>query len=516
MNISDFMSDLDSVDTAIGIDTQSLLNKGGGQDYNDVVNSLSYAYVDVGKKVPRDLPANKLRLNPVTTFSIKYHLDADQLEWLEKEVPSRRFRYEPEKAHDHPRTNILNPINESVIIEKFRGAPFVDLHGNAARNAHLKGNARVYRGKFTTRDYLRETVDGDKTLDYISTDWVLTQNVGVKFFLANHSAYYLSIEDIASIVYSTKGAELHAIVHRHDRLRGKINGEFDYIVDEYGYVHQISPLGETYSHPSMEPYFHQYEANTSKGVIAWTANKMAGDTYHLKFVACPGYDSTKVKPFALPKYGEKADPVIKVTAPDYKIKSVFGYEWITYNDHADVVLDNIALYDKLCKFIAGKDRTETTLKDLSLFCRRLIDKNDLFAKHSGEYFEIPHEHMIWYILAAFYQGIENENRAMLHYRRKHRKEVKLHQSLKEDITAKDSTISDTFKDVTDAAVTASTQTLKFMGAIGDSCGATLAKDIVLNGASRVVLEMMQSDEMPGTYHYKDKDKGPKVLVKGLA
>jgi hypothetical protein len=287
-------------------------------------------------------------------------------------------------------------------------------------------------------------------------------------------------------------------------------------VDEKGYVHQFTPLGEKYEHPTFEPYFHQHEAMTSKGAITWTINKLGGEAYHFKFVAAPGY-SKEIKPFVVPDLKSKAKPSVKIQTPDYQVKSLFGYEWITFIDHKEVVLDNMPLFDRLCKFIANKDRNESTMKDLSLYARRLTDKNDLFAKHSHEWYDIPHEHMVWYVQAAFYADIENEITAMLHFRRKFRKQVTLHQKLKDSITCKDTTISDRIKDVADAAVTASTQTLRSVSALGRVTGATLAADYVLQSSRALDWGGVWTDGVQATSYTKAPDEklDPRAAIKGL-
>jgi len=290
-------------------------------------------------------------------------------------------------------------------------------------------------------------------------------------------------------------------------------------VDENGYVHQYTPLGEKYEHPTFEPYFHQHEAKTSKGVITWTTNKLGGEAYHVKFVAAPGYHK-EVKPMALPDLKAKANPVIKIETPDYQIKSVFGYEWITFKDNKSVVLDNMPLYDRLCKFIANKDRNESTMKDLSLYARRLTDKNDLFAKHSHEWYDIPHEHMVWYVQAAFYADIENEIAAMIHFRRKFRKEVSMHQQLKEAITARDTTISDRIYDAKDAVVTASAQTLRSVSNLGQVTSNMLGGHVVLKHVTKFLDPTLYSDQkfdMPGGFESLGNSGpgDPRDLIKAL-
>jgi hypothetical protein len=309
---SDFMSDLDSIDTAINVNVPPK-----AIDKSEMMTELMQKYVyRQAQKVPRNLDPKKLILNPVETFSIKNVLTADQLAKIEEEAPYRRFRYEPVKPHDHGVSNTWYTLNERTVLESFKGQPFVDLHGRATRNADLKVNATIYRGRYNTRDYMRWTEDGDKVKDLISVDWAVRQNPGTKYWYSNHSAYYMSLEEIGAIVYSTHQAEFHAIVHRHDRLKGTLNGELDYIVDENGYVNQFTPLGEKYEHPTFEPYFHQHEAKTTKGVITWTMHKLGGEAYHIKFVAAPGYHK-EVSDMPMPNLNTKAKPVIEIEIRDY-------------------------------------------------------------------------------------------------------------------------------------------------------------------------------------------------------
>jgi len=216
-------------------------------------------------------------------------------------------------------------------------------------------------------------------------------------------------------------AQFHAVVHRHDKSKGHLNkGELKYTVDSTGTVNQVNPLtGFTYSHRSLEPLFHTDSCRLFGGKIglAWDINKLAGDNYHIKFVLCDPNACNKIMdPFEL----IKNDREVYVRG-DVTVYRCLGYEWYIYHgSDGQVLLEDVELYDRLRRAIAGKERSPRAKSDLMALCRRLANKNDIISIHQGFCHEVLPELMTDYVSAAFYADVRHELEVALMYHRENR------------------------------------------------------------------------------------------------
>jgi len=223
-------------------------------------------------------------------------------------------------------------------------------------------------------------------------------------------------------------------------------------MSDEGVVYQTTPLGETYVHPTAEPYFTRDDAITTKGVIGWTKQKLSGDSYLIRFNACYGYPEKKSA--VLPTPGPQKIHKPKVVYNSYKFerKKIFGVEWISHAGDQEIELHDLEFLNILRNRIAGKERSAATKQNLQLYARRLTDPFDLISKNEKRCFKIPVELVQWYVECAFYYDIKQEISAMIQNRRINRNQVSLHTKLLEDLHHGESTVLDTLNDVTDVLV----------------------------------------------------------------
>jgi hypothetical protein len=239
-----------------------------------------------------------------------------------------------------------------------------------------------------------------------------------RLFLATHALYYMTLDQVASWMNGNPDAEFHCIVHRHNKSMGHLNaGELKYTTDSDGYVRQTNPLtGFTYTHRSIEPLFHTDSCRVIGGTkgLAWDINKLAGDTYHIKFVLC---DVKVANDILDPWMLVKKDREVFVRG-DVTVYRVLGFEWYVYHgSDGQTLLEDVELYDRLRRTIAGKERTPRAKSELMAMCRRLANKNDIISIHQGFAHEVPPERMADYVNAAFYADVKHElDVALLHHR----------------------------------------------------------------------------------------------------
>jgi hypothetical protein len=186
----------------------------------------------------------------------------------------------------------------------------------------------------------------------------------------------------------------------------------------------------------------QQEALSEKGIIAWTRNKLYGDTYVITFVACPGFK---------PKYpiaGLNEPSIDKVTKAKiikrggiYETRELFGYQWMVNIENPQVIIEDVEFFEELRNYISMAARTVQKKQDLIHYARRLTDKNDIFAKHADKYYKIPVHMRAWYVEAAFYEDIAAENDAMITFRRANLTQIALHNKLTADLSHKADTTS---------------------------------------------------------------------------
>jgi hypothetical protein len=148
--------------------------------------------------------------------------------------------------------------------------------------------------------------------------------------------------------------------------------------------------------------------------LTWDINKLAGDTYHIKFVLCDvNVANSIIDPWML----IQKDREVYVRG-DVTVYRVLGYEWYVYHgSNGQTLLEDVELYDRLRRTVAGKERTPRAKSELMAMCRRLANKNDIISIHQGFCHDVRPELMSDYVNAAFYADVKHELEvALMHHR----------------------------------------------------------------------------------------------------
>jgi len=356
------------------------------------------------------------------TYNVPYALDKVQKGYMEELVGDiRTITYNASGYHDHPLSHCLTEISEDLVVRSFAEEPFVDVWGNASRHRRLgHQGAKTVSTRTVPHDWFR-----NRGMEEVVTDVHSFKESGghknYRLFLATHALYYMSLDQVASWMNGNMEAEFHCIVHRHNKSKGHLNkGELSYTTDSNGYVRQTNPLtGFTYTHRSIEPLFHVDSCRVLGGKtgLAWDINKLAGDNYHIKFVLCGLENASKIlDPWML----VQKDREVTVRG-DVTVYRVLGFEWYVYHsDRGQTLLEDVELYDRLRRTIAGKQRTPRAKDELGAMCRRLANKNDIISIHQGFHHDVAPERMADYVNAAFYADVKHELEVAIAYHRENK------------------------------------------------------------------------------------------------
>jgi len=393
-------------------------------------NALDLVLPKRTKMVRRDLPDSDIIKSLIELKAVSVAVDDESFSYLEKEAPWLRLVQQPERPHDHPVSHCLTEINEAYVVSGFGKRKFVDVFGNPRRHIRAGRKCVSYTTKATAKDYLRafDEIPGQKT--FTSFRAMARENMDVRDYLMTHSLYYVDSDELGQLLHTGNNKKrVHAIVHRHPDTAGKLNnGEYAYECRGESVTQWSVKTDEGYTHRNVEPFFHQDSVQTSYGPIAWTRNKLAGDTYLLEFVAAPGLSKA---PRALPTLKSlKEKGAVTISGNDtYKVRQFWNTTWVEYQStEGPIVLEDVELFDILRRYVAGRDRNASELKNLTLLARRLVDKRDIFAKHSAVH-DIPAEMLMTYVNAAYHADVEAEINTMLSFRARHRAALDMHAKL---------------------------------------------------------------------------------------
>jgi len=358
-------------------------------------------------------------------YNVPYSLTKQQKEHFEEMIGDiRTITYNASGYHDHPLSHCATEISEDLVVRSFGDEPFVDVWGNASRHRRLGHvGAKVISSRSVPHDWFR-----NRGMEEVVTDVHAFKESGghhkYRLFLATHALYYMSLDQVASWMNGNMEAEFHCIVHRHNKSKGHLNkGELSYTTDSDGFVTQVNPnTGFTYSHRSIEPLFHTDSCRVLGGRVGltWDINLLAGDNYHVKFVLC---DFEKANNILDPYMIIKKDREVYVRG-DVSVYRMLNFEWYVYHGNdGQVLLEDVELYDRLRRTIAGKERTPRAKADLMAMCRRLANKNDIISIHQGFAHEVPPERMADYVNAAFYADVKHELEVALAHHRENKAAV---------------------------------------------------------------------------------------------
>jgi len=387
---------------------------------------------------PSDVNNDRARI----VYNVPYNLGEQQKEHMKELIGDvRTITFNATGYHDHPLSHCTTEIAEDLVVRKFCGERFVSVYGNASRHNRLgHTNAKVVSDRVVPHDWFRNR-GLEQSVTMIDSFVMAGGHLKYRLFLATHALYYMSLEDVACWLGANNDAEFHAIIHRHDKSKGYLNkGEIRYTVDSDGIVNQVNPVGLSYKHRTMEPLFHVDSCQLFGGRVglAWDITRTVGDCYHVKFVLCaPDKASPCVDPWALVKKEREV-----FVRGDVTVYRMLGFEWYVYHACADkVVLEDVELYDRLRRTIAGKERTPRAKADLMTMCRRLANKNDIISIHQGYAHDVPPELITYYVNAAFYADVKTELEVALKYHRENKAAVDaLNKYMTEGVVPLDMTI----------------------------------------------------------------------------
>jgi len=358
-------------------------------------------------------------------YNVKYALNTEQKGHMAELVGDvRTLTFNASETHDHPLSHCVAEVSEDLVVRKFGDEPFVDIWGNAGRHKRFgRVGAKVVGSRVVPHDWFRNRGMEESVEDI--TDFTRGRgHMRYRLFLSTHGLYYMTLDDVACWLGGNPDAEFHAIVHRHDKSHGRLNkGELKYTVDSHGQVVQTNPLtGFSYAHKTLEPLFHTDSCRLFGGKVglAWDINKLVGDTYHIKFVLChPGNANNVLDPWSMIKTDREV-----YARGDVTVYRCLSFSWYVYDGAGgEVLLEDVALFDRLRRTVAGKERTPRAKADLMAMCRRLSNKNDIISVHQGFAHEVPPELMTDYVNAAFYADVKHELEVALKYHRENKKAV---------------------------------------------------------------------------------------------
>lgn len=359
-------------------------------------------------------------------YNVPYALTDQQKTHFQELVGDiRTITYNAVEYHDHPLSHCLTEISEDLVVKKFCDEPFVSVWGNASRHRRLGHvGAKSVSTKMVPHDWFRNR-GMEEVVTQVDNFLDAGGHTKYRLFLATHALYYMTLDQVASWMNGNMEAEFHCIVHRHNKSKGHLNkGELEYTTDSEGLVRQVNPkTGFSYTHRSIEPLFCVDSCKVLGGKVGltWDINQLAGDNYHIKFVLC---DVEKAKSLLDPWMLIKKDREV-YTRGDVTVYRMLNFEWYVYHGaQGERLLEDVELYDRLRRTVAGKERTPRVKSELMAMCRRLANKNDIISIHQGFAHEVPPELMADYVNAAFYADVKHELEVALAYHRENKEAVR--------------------------------------------------------------------------------------------
>jgi len=365
-------------------------------------------------------------------FNVKYLVtDPAKRTWVEENWPEYVFNWDAAtKHHDHPVSHLARELNELELTSDFvkNGEVWIDLFGNTGLNSKYKRNCFNLIGKNTPKDYIRYQNPGvrdvffdiEKDIDKLSDRNSILGRIN--HVTCSHALYYIPMETIAEIVKFPQ-RKLHALVHRHEFSSGSLNfGELKYSISQEGRVEQENALtGEKYSHPSLEALFHQSSAKTSKGGVAWTIRAAGGDSFFVDFVGCPVEVCDDFK--SLHELAKSSTYVTETAG--VSVHSMLHWTWTTYRKGNSLVeLQDVDLFNKLRRYVAGKARTPRLMTEVTNYARRLTNKADIISIHGGGAHDVNLGDFIDYVHASFYVDVRHELESAISFQKQNAVMVK--------------------------------------------------------------------------------------------
>jgi len=380
----------------------------------DVVEMAIHAALDAHEEVYgwRYLKRADVKETAGRLYKYKYFMPVKDREFFTENFPAYTFVWDGALGHhDHPVAHLCTELNEIEMVESMitTGEQWIDLFGNGARDRRYKRNCVNMFLLATPKDYLRHQKRGVTDIPFdmealCDKDHRLGK---INTITLTHALYYLSMENIGRIVNVSPDRRIRALIHRHSETHGFLNaGEQEYWVSEDGIVTQTNvATGEEYSHPTLEPLFRQFSAQTSFGGVAWTVSKAGGDSFILDFVACPNEICGEYKNIRFLK--EKSWEEYSYNG--LSVRKLLHWTWMSATTkNGQVVLEDTDLFGKLRRYVAGKQRTPRLRTETMNLARRLCNKADIISIHGGGAHEIPVASMSDYVEVAINIDVKRE------------------------------------------------------------------------------------------------------------
>jgi len=380
----------------------------------DIVEAAIQAALDAHEEAYgwRYLKRSDVKESAGRLYRVKYYMPEEKRKFFEDEFPAYTFVWDGALGHhDHPVAHLCTELNEIEMVEKLvtNGEQWIDLFGNGSRDRKYKRNCLNMYTLATPKDYLRHHHKGVNDIPFDMEALCNPEHrLGkIDTITLTHALYYLSMEQIGRIVNVRGTRRIRALIHRHSKTHGELNaGEQEYWISEDGVVTQVNvATGEDYTHPTLEPLFRQFSAKTSYGGVAWTVTKAGGDSFILDFVACPNEICGDYKNIRFLK--EKSWEEYSYNG--VSVKKLLHWTWMSATTkHGRVILEDTDLFDKLRRYVAGKQRSPRLRTETMNLARRLCNKADIISIHGGGAHEIPVARMSDYVEVAFYVDMKQE------------------------------------------------------------------------------------------------------------
>lgn len=358
-------------------------------------------------------------------YKAPYYMPESGRAHFEENYPGYTFVWDSALGHhDHPVAHLSTELGEVEMVESLvrDNKQYIDLFGNGRRDAKYKRNCINMYTLRTPKDYIRYQVKSDRDVEFDMNKLVGENAVFGKIdhICCTHSLYYLSMLDIARLVNHSPTRRVHALVHRHSQTHGTLNaGEQEYWIDYNGTVTQKNvATGEYYTHPTLEPLFHQFSARTKAGGVTWTVKAAGGDQMILEFVGCPNSicsDFENVQVLREKSWEE-------YTYANISVCKFLAWTWMSATTaEGRVSIEDLDLFSKLRRYVAGKQRTPRLKTETLNLARRLCNKLDIISIHGGGAHDIPVASMSDYVEVAFYVDQKTELDTALAFHRENSK-----------------------------------------------------------------------------------------------
>jgi hypothetical protein len=325
-------------------------------------------------------------------FHIQHSLTADKLNLLKKDFSDIYFVTGGEN-HDHvcahTSTRKLTSDLADRICRLDKDVRVLDIYGNPAAN--LKSNKRdgpridTVVEKILPKDFVRAAtkwgdldavaanggrtyVDSVRNYTTVPIGELAEQIEQYSIFVAVHTLYYLSKEEIASLLSKRRGSKLYAIVHRFLGDEGSFwGGEIEWFKTDSDHGQQITQLNvltnESYDHPDNSWLFNGGSWHNDLLGMGWTTQYVASDTFLVTMTSVP-VPQCRMDVAAL-----RRDLMPQARVDDNTVTvCVQGKQ---------VVVDNVdkAAFKDMCAHVSGKARTADQFRDHLAATKRKMAKS---------------------------------------------------------------------------------------------------------------------------------------------